>query len=495
MRAFQGKPWRWIPVFVALFSYYYFATSGRLSLKTLALQAEPTEGYQYLTKGFLMGRLGLSLDPDPKFVALADPYDPSTHGLVAVWDTAYYKGHFYLMHGPLPVLLFYLPVRLLFGGYATGDLVMLVFGSLNFLCLYALLLRVKDQHFPDGKEAYTLLGGLSIAVGNIVLANMVRSDFYFVCITSSEGVLAAGLYGLYRALEGGPQASRWMALASLGVGAAVAGRPSMVMGAFVFLAGASAWVWQEAGAGRIALPERARLLKAAWLPLVAIGALLALYNYLRFGNPLEFGVRYMISSIRMSDSGFMSMGRALANIAFNLKVDFLQRFLIQQNFPFIRASLSPLFQTSLDPYYFEDNIGFFSAWPTGWLLVLLPAALLRWRAEAPVPGSRRTLSFFVTVMGCMAVVQALVILSLSTNTYRYLGDFAPSFLVLMVVAAWLLLDLRGQSRWRALLSVFFEVGTVFGVLVTLNYAFCSWHCLFAAKVPELQRFLNSLARL
>ena len=486
---------RWIPLLLVGYAYLYFATCGRMSLSSLALEHKATEGYQLLTEGFTMGRLGLSIDPDPKLVAMADPYDPSTHYLVPIWDTCYYKGRFYLMHGPLPVLLFYLPVRLLTGQYANARLVMLFFGCLNFLFLYALLLRIKDQHFKGSSELVVLLGGLSIGVGNLVLANMVRDDFYFTCLTSSAGVLAVGFYALYRALEGGPLASRWMAGAALGIAAAALGRPNMALGSLLFVAVTSLWAGRELAQGRVSPTERRSLLTAIWAPSVAIGLLIAGYNFLRFGHPLEFGIRYMMTSIRMSDSGFLNLHRALQNIAFNLKVDFLQRFVVQNRFPFVRASLAPLFQVSLDPYYFEDNIGFFTLWPSAWLLILLPAALRRWLGEARFEqrAERGRLGFFVGLMGAMALLQIVLVLSLSTNTFRYQTDFASYALVLLAVTVLLLMGQGGPSRWKMLLGTFYEVGAVYGVIISVNYAFCSWHCLFAGKVPELQHFLDSLA--
>src|SRR5580704_13238715 len=66
--------------------------------------------YQMLTEAFLSGRTYLSLEPDPRLKALADPW-AGAQGVPRAHDATYYNGKYYLYFGMGPVLSLMAPWR------------------------------------------------------------------------------------------------------------------------------------------------------------------------------------------------------------------------------------------------------------------------------------------------------------------------------------------------------------------------------------------------
>src|ERR1041385_3732522 len=87
--------------------------------------------YASLSEGFFRGHLYMAYQPDPRLMALPFPYDyKAREGHVDyVWDASYFNGHYYLYFSPLPALIFYMPYRLLRGGYPRDALAAAVFAS------------------------------------------------------------------------------------------------------------------------------------------------------------------------------------------------------------------------------------------------------------------------------------------------------------------------------------------------------------------------------
>ncbi|MDE3061395.1 MAG: hypothetical protein KGJ06_10330, partial [Pseudomonadota bacterium] len=86
--------------------------------------------YQMLGQAFLAGHTHLGTVPDPRLLALPNPYNPAGRdGIRLLWDASLYQGKYYLYFGPVPALLLWIPVKLA-TGFDLHDL------QLNFIfCL------------------------------------------------------------------------------------------------------------------------------------------------------------------------------------------------------------------------------------------------------------------------------------------------------------------------------------------------------------------------
>src|SRR4051812_19194704 len=101
-------------VFVVLLAYVWYASSGFANFRRLIT---PDNGYFAMqAEGFRHGHLYMLHTPDPRLVALPNPYDPgSRNGIDYFWDASFFRGKYYMYFSPIPILFFYLPYRLIFG--------------------------------------------------------------------------------------------------------------------------------------------------------------------------------------------------------------------------------------------------------------------------------------------------------------------------------------------------------------------------------------------
>ena len=93
----------------ALFSLYYLWTAQPY----LTGPAPQHHLYNLLTDGFLAGQVSLLQEPPKGLENLQNPYDPAQNWPYhQLHDVVYYKGKYYVYHGPAPALTLFAAVRL-----------------------------------------------------------------------------------------------------------------------------------------------------------------------------------------------------------------------------------------------------------------------------------------------------------------------------------------------------------------------------------------------
>ncbi len=117
--------WLVIPILILVGLFYtWFASSGKWHQ-----WESPTYYYANLAEGFLHGRLDLPIKPDPKLMALSNPYDPlARKNIPAPLDLSLFNNHFYIYWGPVPAIIL-AALHFLFRGQV-GDL----FLTYAFVC-------------------------------------------------------------------------------------------------------------------------------------------------------------------------------------------------------------------------------------------------------------------------------------------------------------------------------------------------------------------------
>jgi hypothetical protein len=289
-------------VLVVLTAYVYIGSGRTWSFRRVPWQRTHEQNfteryYAALTEGFLSGRLDMPYPVDPRWKSVLNAYDFASrekHGLAwEMWDASFYGGKFYLYFSPVPVLLFYLPFRLLGGGYPPDALAATFFASWAFLVSVAFARRALSGTsllpFP--------LWVLVIGMANVVPYALRTVRAYEVAVAAGMALTATFAYALLRWVDQpGVARAVWM---SVWLSLAIATRPNLV----VLLAVA-------------AFVLRRHWRAAAWAlvpPAVILGAL-AVYNYARFGSPFELGMTYQISYApmwRVAPCGLCSVPEAI----------------------------------------------------------------------------------------------------------------------------------------------------------------------------------------
>ena len=432
---------------------------------------DPAEAYyNLLVQGFRSGQLNLKQEAPPGLAKLADPYDPAANTVYRegahLHDLSYYNGKLYLYYGVTPALVLFWPYAALTGHYLFHKQAVAIFCSIGFLASVALLCALRRRYFPEVSGLVVAGCALALGLANCVPAMLQRPDVYEVAISGAYAMVMLALMGIWGALHDPARRCWWLAAASLAYGLAVGARPNVLLGAVILLVPV-AHAWNSA-------PERdrprwliaARLLAAAVVPISFIGFGLMLYNYLRFNNPLDFGMSYALAGLRERALSDMF---GLKYFWFNFRVYFLQPLRWHGSFPFvddIKVPPAPAGQLSVEnPFGVLPNI------PLVWMAAAAPLA---WRGR--MPGEHSILRLFIAALAVLFGIFALTLCLYSCAGLRYQVDFVP-VLVLLAVCGVLGLERamvtkprwRGGARWAWITALLFSL--VVSLLVsTLRFA-------------------------
>ena len=410
-------------------SYAFFAGGGSFNFRRIWWG---DSYYAGLAEGFFRGHLYMANEPEPGLVTMADPYDYDARQQTTnyLWDASYYNKHYYLYFSPLPVLLFYMPYRLLRVGYPNDSLAAAFFAAWAFIAAVAFVrhaLRGRRLHVP--LPVWILL----IGFGNVASFLLMDVRIYEVAILAGAAMTASWAYALLRFVEE-PRARRafwlglWLALS-------IAARPNLGLLLFVTLA---VMLWSAARERRFQSGAHAphsdgRTLAAAAIPLAAVGALMVAYNVARFGNPLEFGQTYQLTFVSMK-------GRTICSLC---SLHDLSRFTntvmhylfwtpyIRSKFPFVEVQYAqPDSSVSFPMPGAEQVIGVAPLVPLTMLGTFFAVLLLLRRDRADTQ----------TRAGMQVMGAAWVALVGISTCWWIVSRYAMDFMVLMTIASVLCIE-------------------------------------------------------
>ena len=224
--------------------------------------------YDLLGRAFAAGRLSLPVEPSPQLLALANPWDPRQNEPYRMHDAALFNRKYYLYHGAGPAILLFAPWRLITGRDLPEYYGLFLIVLIGFLFWSGALVRLL------GWERTTVLAIVALGVGSGAPYLLNRVAVYEIAIAGGYLCLGAGAFFL---------CGRQLVAAGVFFGLAVACRPHL--GLVGLIAGVYL-IWRD----RDWRPG-ARLFAG----MIPVGLAIASYNFLRFGNPFEFGVRYLLA--------------------------------------------------------------------------------------------------------------------------------------------------------------------------------------------------------
>jgi Flp pilus assembly protein TadD len=392
--------------------------------------------YNLLVQGFRSGQLSLKREIPPGLAQLADPYDPTANsgyrlpGNHPLHDLSYYQGKLYLYFGISPALLLFWPYAALTGHYLLHKDAVVIFCAVGFLVGTGLLYVLWRRYFATVNFGVVVAGTVALGLTPFVPVILPRSDVYEVAISCGYALTMLALAAIWRAIHDTARRNWWLAAGSLACGLALGARPSLLFGAAILLVPV-VLAWREPR-------QRKMTLLAATIPITLIGLGLLLYNFLRFDNPLEFGLHCQLAGCRADVQQYFSS----RYLWFNFRVFFLAPAHWSGRFPFVHDVAI----TSLPKGYVEVDqaFGVLSNIPVVWLALAVP---LVWRNRSAE--SRIMLRWFLAAVAWLFGTCALVLGFHNSGCIRYNLDFAPT-LVLLAVMGILGLEraLAGRPVWR-----------------------------------------------
>lgn len=194
--------------------------------------------YKLLTDSFINGRVDVYIKVDKKLMNLENPYDITQRlkeNVSYEFDTAYYKGKYYIYFGAAPVVLYYLPFKLLTGAYINDSIVNAINFTILSISVIFLLYKIIKDNFS--KTPILFFGLLSIFAINTcgALTLLAEPLIYTIPILCA---LAYALLGItlwtYSIKEDKTINTLLAFLGSLAIGIAIGSRPQF--GLFAFFA-------------------------------------------------------------------------------------------------------------------------------------------------------------------------------------------------------------------------------------------------------------------
>lgn len=400
----------------------------------------PSSYYGLQAEAFRLGQLHLPITPDPKLLALENPY-AGPQGANRPHDMSFYDGKFYLYYGAAPVVVLYLPWLLLTQTHLNEMAGMVLLLWIGLAAASYWLTSLKRRFYPEVSPIWLGAMLLTLAFGPPLFFMAQNPTFYAVPIAGAFGFLMLALVAVDRALSArasGRQAV-WLGLASLAWGLAVGSRPIYVLG-LPILGLIAVAIWWRTGFESRRHWAGLRILVAAVLPAALIGVAMLAYNYFRFDEPLEFGIRYSLASADIRDLKMVGTEFIPKNVDLYLFSDatFVRYF--------------PFFATGDRPF------GVLRYVPWLWLALVLPffAFAPRWTGPRWIGGA---------LVSVGSAVANFFLLSLFFGGEdRYLLDFVPPlFLGACIAGLGTLACLRGiKSTWGRRVS-YMIIALVLGI--------------------------------
>jgi hypothetical protein len=415
---------RWLGAFTLLAVLLYGWAAGGTS--RIRATREPEDFYGFLTDAFLSGQTHLKVAPDPALQNLANPW-AGAQGIPRLHDASYFHGRYYLYFGPAPVVLLLLPWRLLTGTFLSQATATALFGLAGTVLAGGLLLWAWQRWFLRLGKTWLVLGLLAMLMASRALVLVEDASVYQVPITCAFFCLMLALGSATWALTRGGRKAAALGLggASVAWGLAVASRPD-----YLFSVGALAVPLCQLGRRARGDPgERLRLAAFALAPVALIGIALAAYNYTRFGDVLQFGMKYQFTA---GDQRFLAFFSP-ESLGENLRRYFFSRPRYITYFPFLVSG---------------ENWGLLFCTPLAVLAAAWPLTLAG-QDRSRLPGWGPWGLTLAAALG----PNVLFLCLLAIANERYFLDFVPLALLLGIVSAWALLSRpRPAHRFRGALA-------------------------------------------
>jgi hypothetical protein len=316
-----------VVILIFLLGFTYFAMNTRGTFRFYEVPRFPN--YNMLAEAFLSGRLSLDIPVHPerlKYKYPADPFLPYP----MILDTIIFKEKTYFYQEPLPAVIRALALAV--AGFRIPTGVMVIFPALgSFLLIGFMLYRIRRRFLPDSPVGILLLVWALFGLSGIQFYMVSRPVVYHEAIVWGGFFALCGTSLVTLFLTGEPR-FRLLALAGGFFGVAIASRGTFIFfPACFFLALGTYFIVKGNSRGSTILK-----LAGFSVPTAVFVILILAYNYVRFDNPFDFGIKHLCTLKVFFQYGCVDGGffRA-AHVPYNLYNWFLRVPSFMGEFPFI----------------------------------------------------------------------------------------------------------------------------------------------------------------
>ena len=447
--------------------------------------------YVDLAEALLQGRLSLLIEPPPELISLPDPYDPLQNSGLRLHDASLYKGHYYLYFGPAPALTAFIPWKLLTGKPMPHNLAGAIFAVGGFIISVLLMILIVRGTGLKSSFQTILIGIMMLGMCNMVLPVLRRPFMYEVTSLSAYFWSMLSLFFIFSFLLFEKRRITYLFVSSLCYGLAIASRFSYVYGVLIFLIPLWCNLDYQSKITRDSLKRVTVSLLAVGTPLAEIVGILLLYNYFRFGNLLEFGLRYQLGILRPLDYPFLS----IQNFWINNYLHLMSGIFINGSFPFFHVLQSVKIPENITvPFYYplfsvqaEPAAGILANLPFLWIII--PAWLyLKLLTKCVFP---KAIKYFAFLLLLCAIPNWIVVSLFSYAHMRYVIDFLPMFLLFSCLVYFMIYDhFRESVVKRSVVQCIAFITVVYAALANIGISIEVYGQMFQKGNPELYKTIE-----
>lgn len=422
---------------------------------------------QELVDAFENGQVSLMDKPSEALLKMSNPYDYTarvTQKIVSKWDHVLYNGKYYSYYGIAPVLLLFLPYNLLTGYYFPSYLACFIFGLIGSIFLIFAYFAMIRNWFRDTPFHLMLCGLIIVLMSCGVLFCVERPMFYEMEEASGFMFLTAGIFFLFISGILTKRQIHLFALtvSSLCISLAVMSRPTLALYAVALLL----WLIYGFRQYHKTCSKKSQTVKyfaASFLPYILLGSVQMVYNYLRFGSVLEYGIRYSLTINDFTHTEFYP------EIAFLSFWNFLFCIpMIKTTFPFFSGNIE---HWGFNGYYFLDTGNSFGTfWRALPLFSYFAAPCILRRIDR-----RQKIKTFLLCALPGLLVPVAIILSTweSGHAIRYNIDFAWQMLLLALAIIFYLYHRIQSQPLKRVIVIAMIICTVLSVITNFALVFQS----------------------
>lgn len=255
-----------------------------------------TNQYELMTDSIINGHIYFDYEIDDKLIKMENPYDPQARidaNVEFYWDHAFYNGRYYMYFGIVPVLVLFVPFKLITGKTLLTYHATQIFVSMFIIGLFSLFFQIvkKSQSNKLSLSTYLFLNSSL----SIISVWYISSAPALYCTAISAGICTMiwSIFFYYKSVYLCDNVNKSIFYAFIGA----------TFGALAFGCRPPIGI-----ANIIAIPMYKDFLNRnnknikfiiknilIFLPYIIIGISLMIYNYLRFDNVFEFGQSYQLT--------------------------------------------------------------------------------------------------------------------------------------------------------------------------------------------------------
>lgn len=421
---------------------------------------------QELVDAFEKGSVSLGAVPSKELLALDNPYDITQRVASKVlykWDHVLYNGTYYSYYGIAPVVFVFLPYHLMTGCYFPTTVLCLLSAVAGAILIAGVYMNIIKRWLSKTPFVLVIGGLIMLLFSSGVLFCVIRPSFYENAESFGFMMFAASLLLLVTSGVFTNQRLRMMniAISTFLMGLAVLSRPTFALYAMaevIILA-----IYYRDIAAKMLMRQKISYILCTLLPLMLLGLVQMIYNYMRFGSALDFGIQY---SLTIND---------FTNTEFTFRLGFISvwSFLfsipkVNSAFPYLH-SMKDVFGLN-GAYYSDTSI------MTGLFVRVLPMFALcycpkfikqrihskKWSMQDVV---RKIL---LLGLPCF-IIPIIIIISTweSGHALRYNIDFGSQMFLMVVFICFTVFHEEKDSRMRKILTKIFVFATVWCMIVTM----------------------------